>query len=1368
MKKVIIFLTVSLAITISAKAQVSVWDGSHTTWTNGLGTQASPYLIESAAQLAHLAYIVNNGIGAGGGRTVGTNTYYKLMIDIDLNGSQSFQWTPIGYYTSASDYYNFGGNFDGNGHTISNLFIETSTLQRIGLFGYTDGGTISNVGVVGNSSIIQSLINTNAYAGGIVGYAWNASIDNCYNTGNVSSSVSSSSNYSYSGGIVGYSTSTITNCYNTGTVSSSFSSPSYYPYSYSGGIVGYSTSTITNCYNTGTVSSSSSSPYNYSSYSYSGGIVGNSTSTITNCYNTGNVSSSSNYPYSGGIVGYSTSTITNCYNTGNVSSSSSSSPPIYSWSGGIVGSGASTINNSYYLISCGAAGSGESKTEIYMKLQEFVDLLNGTNSYYRLDILSSNNGYPVLTYFDGNNVPVNVVKTLPATNITSNGATLNGYVADSLIVFTKGFEYKIATDTTYTSITINNTDSSYVVSGLNSNTEYQYRSFANTIDGMIYGGIQTFSTPRFWDGGHSTWTVGDGTEANPYLIFNASQLAHLVYIVNNGLGAGSGRIVGINTYWKVMADIDLEGDESHQWTPIGYYNSDADYYAFGGHFDGNGYTISNLFINASTLQRIGLFGYTDGGAISNITVMGNVTRMSASIPVHGGGIVGYADNTPIDNCYNTGNVSYSYYSSYSSLGGIAGYSTSTITNCYNTGNVTSSNVTSSSYSGGIAGYSISTINNCYNTGNVSSSSYSSLSYSSYSGGIAGAGYSTSTINNCYNVGNIFEGNYKGGIVGISGNVTNSYYLVDCGGNNTYGGQSRTEVFMKSAEFVSLLNSGENANFVFNQDVAPFVNNGYPVFCNCGFVFTAAATNITKTDVTLHGYIRSGSMNIVSQGFQYKLSTNTNYITITISTTNDTLLYNLTGLLQGSAYQYRIFAISSSNDTAFGNLQYFTTLTWNTNNAGDYLIEDANDLILLATNVYTNNYAGSTFFLVNNIVLPANTPNNMISIGDRATYRPFSGTFDGNNKTISNVYIDKPNNPYQGFFGYTSNARIHNLGLVNITASGRNYTGGMVAYADNTYIDNSYVSGGTLFALSYVGGLVGYQSYGSNSIISGCYNTCQVTADDYVGGLVGYSNQATVRNSYVAALVTGQGTSVGAIIGVSEKALYYNCYFSVATTGQTKAIGEIRKDIDSTGMSDDDMRMQSFITTLNSGLSVPVWKMDYNPPINKGFPILIWQKGQYAITYNLNGGTNHPTNPVTYTEEDAITLKAPTKEGFDFVGWYDNANLSGNAVSGISAGSTGDREFWAKWKTPVGISETNGSLSNGISIYPNPAKDEISIVLPEQVASATFSLYDIQGKQLLQQNIQKEDKVLVAHLSSGIYIYTVIVHGQKQIGKIVKE
>ena len=78
---------------------------------------------------------------------------------------------------------------------------------------------------------------------------------------------------------------------------------------------------------------------------------------------------------------------------------------------------------------------------------------------------------------------------------------------------------------------------------------------------------------------------------------------------------------------------------------------------------------------------------------------------------------------------------------------------------------------------------------------------------------------------------------------------------------------------------------------------------------------------------------------------------------------------------------------------------------------------------------------------------------------------------------------------------------------------------------------------------------------------------------------------------------------------------------------------------------------------------------------------LWAKflENYAITYNLNGGS-HSGNPASYTvETEMITLKDAERTGYTFVGWYDNAACSGSPVTHIGKGSTGNKTFWAKWE-----------------------------------------------------------------------------------------
>ena len=303
---------------------------------------------------------------------------YYLTQDIDLS---DIEWVPIGNSTNP-----FRGTFDGQGYVIRNLRI-TDESQAIGLFGYTFGATIKNVGLErdGMGTMIDITSSSSISAGGICRVlSFNSIIYNCYNTCDVSATTSAPIFTSITiGGICASlsNDSTISNCYNTGSVSASNTST---PLSNNasdsgvriGGICGTtggsisSIESIENCYNLGDVTVSnnlifSNNSNNNTASSYAGGIVGYGAS-ISNCYNIGDINASTSdisgyQPFSrscaGGISGEGSSIINDCYNTGNVSASSSTSctNPIdvtttSSYAGGIIGEGyGSSISNCYNI-----------------------------------------------------------------------------------------------------------------------------------------------------------------------------------------------------------------------------------------------------------------------------------------------------------------------------------------------------------------------------------------------------------------------------------------------------------------------------------------------------------------------------------------------------------------------------------------------------------------------------------------------------------------------------------------------------------------------------------------------------------------------------------------------------------------------------------------------------------------------------------------------------------------------------------------------------------------------------------------------------------------------------------------------------------
>lgn len=185
--------------------------------------------------------------------------------------------------------------------------------------------------------------------------------------------------------------------------------------------------------------------------------------------------------------------------------------------------------------------------------------------------------------------------------------------------------------------------------------------------------------------------AGGGTEEDPYLVTDADELYMLRSYTNQSY------------FFRLENDIDLTEfiqDDSPErgWEPIGSSSS-----PFCGTFDGNGHTISGLYIN-STNTNVGLFGYFKG-TIKNLTVKGDVTSTGDNV----GGIAGcgspYSSSvyTKIASCVYEGSVT-----GKSSVGGICGKIEDTnnigrtsITGCGFKGTLKSTN----SYSGGIIGYS---------------------------------------------------------------------------------------------------------------------------------------------------------------------------------------------------------------------------------------------------------------------------------------------------------------------------------------------------------------------------------------------------------------------------------------------------------------------------------------------------------------------------------------------------------------------------------------------------------------------------------------------------------------------------------------
>ena len=94
--------------------------------------------------------------------------------------------------------------------------------------------------------------------------------------------------------------------------------------------------------------------------------------------------------------------------------------------------------------------------------------------------------------------------------------------------------------------------------------------------------------------------------------------------------------------------------------------------------------------------------------------------------------------------------------------------------------------------------------------------------------------------------------------------------------------------------------------------------------------------------------------------------------------------------------------------------------------------------------------------------------------------------------------------------------------------------------------------------------------------------------------------------------------------------------------------------------------------------------------------------EYTITYNLDGGTNALGNPSSYDIETAVALQNPTKDGYMFSGWYNNGEFTGDTISSIPKGSTGNVNLYAKWSDPVPLELSVGAADVAVlnEVTPN--------------------------------------------------------------------
>lgn len=310
-----IFADVSARLTALAAsaANESAWNGT----TVEPGKDASGvYQIGTAEELAWLAAEINNSSN-------NSQSYSAVLTaDIDLGYRP---WTPIGCYVDWQNNHPYRGVFDGQGHTVSGLYVTALSNGYAGLFGYTSGSTtIKNLTVEGEIRL-EDVSTTAKHIGGIVGEA-NAKLERCVSRVRISAAGFGTRDTCAVGGIAGKLSGAMTDCRFEGSIDITCKRGGAYISGGVGGLAGNAAGgALTRCVNTGAVTVDKGTGV--------GGIAGITSRevTFTQCANTGHISNDTTAVLSsgekpkggtGGILGVGKSgnvSISLCYNTDTVS-----------------------------------------------------------------------------------------------------------------------------------------------------------------------------------------------------------------------------------------------------------------------------------------------------------------------------------------------------------------------------------------------------------------------------------------------------------------------------------------------------------------------------------------------------------------------------------------------------------------------------------------------------------------------------------------------------------------------------------------------------------------------------------------------------------------------------------------------------------------------------------------------------------------------------------------------------------------------------------------------------------------------------------------------------------------------------------------
>jgi len=546
-------------------------------------------------------------------------------------------------------------------------------------------------------------------------------------------------------------------------------------------------------------------------------------------------------------------------------------------------------------------------------------------------------------------------------------------------------------------------------------------------------------------------------------------------------------------------------NEGKGWDPVGTFIPMCAYGGFTGTLDGHGYEIRDLHINRPDEYLVGLFGCVDGGMIEDTAIV-NFTLIGKSSV---GGLVGRNLGT-VSNCSVIGNVSGNF-----SVGGLVGYNQGPVTNCFAIGNVIAGGVVGNVGAvaggigvGGLIGVSEeATVSSCYFSGNVTSYlSFVAWEFLAGVGGLIGVSYAT--VSHCYADADVTGKVGVGGLVGLNGALSDSYFIGSVTSEASVGGLVASTGSLTNSyySYDDVLINGENmitAGALFDKDFEEWMadgkfldvnerlsqENGYYVVNNAGDFKELLAFGQNAT-------------------LKFRMTND-----LDLATEPDFYVPYLAGEFDGNGHKISNLSLNYDLAVPLGLFGYLAT----GGKVTDVGLENINVTgysgvggLVGGTQEGTVSHCYSTGTVTGNDVVGGLVGDSNFGIVSdsysTATVTGHSvvgGLMGGNAGTVSNS---------------------HSTGRV----TGDSDVGGLVG-SNSGDVSNSY-STGRVTGDEHVGGLVGLNL--GLATVSNSHCTGSVIGNDYVGGLVGYNNYGAVSSSYSSDTVTGR-TRVGGLVGCSE-------------------------------------------------------------------------------------------------------------------------------------------------------------------------------------------------------------------------------------------